>query len=184
MRILIIFLFALLISGCGIFKKSSRDILKENSETRIENKNDSVGIIVDKSKIVIKEKADTSILTKEEKTEATSILNMDSLVNGLTAISNDLVDVKMVLDTSTNKLTTTVTIKPRPITFHIDKTTTIDRDYTQKSKIDKGVLVSEKKNIKKFSVKKEPNKIGVWLIGVVVAIAGIVYYLLKKFRIF
>jgi len=187
MRKLIFIIAVTSLSSCGIFKRTSKDILKESSETKLEVKRDSLGIILDKSTIVIKESADSTVVTKKEVVTNEAFFNMDSLVNGLTSISNDLVEVKQTLDTNTKKLKTVVTIKPRSFNFHVDKTTTINKDVTQQSKVKEAVLVTEHKTSRKVAVKKEPAKMGIWLVGLIVivlALVGVVMFLVKKFKLF
>lgn len=187
MKNLFLIIFVASLSSCGLFKRSTKNTLRESSSTSLKINKDSIGSIVDKTKIVIREKADTTVTTKKELVEAEAFFDMDSLVNGLTSISNDLVEVRQTLDTNTKKLKTVVTLKPRNIPFSFDKTTIINKDITQQSKVNEVVLATDKKSSRKVSSTKEPAKMGIWLIAVIVVfviIAVAVYLYFRKRRPF
>ncbi|RZK59555.1 MAG: hypothetical protein EOO95_18115 [Pedobacter sp.] len=153
-----------------------------SSQATTETTVKSTELITDKSKITIKEKADTSVTTKPQTVSgAVKIgLNLDSLVNGLTAISNDLVDVKMVLD-SNGILTTTAFMKPRTIDFKFDRTTMVDKDVTKSGTVEQASKASVKQSTKEVKKESEPTPIGLWAWLGMGAIAGIVlYFIIKK----
>ncbi|RZJ91832.1 MAG: hypothetical protein EOO20_03980 [Chryseobacterium sp.] len=167
--------------GCGIFRKSSKDKLLTSSQSSIESTVKSSELVTDKSKITIKEKADTSLITKPQTvTGAVKIgLSMDSLVNGLTAISNDLVDVKMVLD-SNGILTTTAVVKPQHIPFQFDRTTTIEKDVTKSGATEQATKSTLKQSSKAVKKESAPTSFGLWAWLGIGAIAGIVLYFIIK----
>ncbi|MDQ1139402.1 hypothetical protein [Pedobacter agri] len=181
MRKLLFIIAICSLSSCGIFRKSSKDKLLTNSQATSESTVKSTELVTDKSKITIKEKADTSVTTKQQTVSgAVRIgLNMDSLVNGLTAISNDLVDVKMVLD-SNGILTTTAVVKPQHIPFQFDRTTTIDKDVTKSGATEQAIKSTIKQSSKTVKKESEPTTTGLWAWLGMGAIAGIVLYFMVR----
>lgn len=169
------------LASCGIFRKSSKDKALTSSQTTTTKESKSSEFIIDKSKIIIKEKADTAITTPAKQTsgQVKVGLNMDSLVNGLTAISNDLVDVKLVLD-SNGILTTTALIKPQQVNFHYDRETTIEKDVTGKKGAEAKENVKNKSDSKVVNNVSEPTSIGLWAWLGMGAIVGIVLYFIIK----
>ncbi|MCX3266526.1 hypothetical protein [Pedobacter agri] len=181
MRKLLFIIAICSLSSCGIFRKSSKDKLLTSSQSSIESTVRSSESVTDKSKITIKEKADTSVTTNQQ-TVSGSVrigLNMDSLVNGLTAISNDLVDVKMVLD-SNGILTTTAIVKPQHIPFQFDRTTTIEKDVTKSGATEQAGKSTLKQSSTAVKKESEPTLIGLWAWLGMGAIAGIVLYVVIK----
>lgn len=171
-----------LLCSCGIFKRKSKDRLTASSQTSIQTEIKSSEITTDKSKITIRERADTTLTTPAKKTSGQSSigLNMDSLVNGLTAISNDLVDVKLVLDTN-GILTTTAFIKPQQFNFHFDRETTIHKDKSTDKKYVKNNKEKSQQSSKQVMTKSEPTSFSLWIWLGLGCIAGItLYFIVKK----
>lgn len=182
MRKLIIILLIVSLSSCGLFRRVKKDKTLEKIETRHQIKKDSIGIRIDKGTIEVKEQADTVVITKKKTTTEKTAFNIDSLVNGLTAMSNDMVDVKVILDDA-GMLVTTTTLKPQPVEFKYNRTTLIQKDITEKSTKNEAVLNTEKKETKKVVKSKEPAKMGIWLIAAIVGIGIIItaiYFYFKK----
>jgi len=182
MRKLIYLLIICFLFSCGIFRKKSKDKLITSNSTSIESSVKSSEVTTDKSKITIKERADTIITTPSKQTsgQVKVGLNIDSLINGLTAISNDLVDVKLVLD-SNGILTTTALVKPQHINFHFDRETTIDKDLTITKDQQEKKKETAKQSSKQVSNKSEPTSIGLWIwLGVAVIAGATLYFIIKK----
>lgn len=182
MRNLIYFIAICLIFSCGIFRKKSKDKLIASSQSTIQTDIKTSEVTTDRSKITIKERADTTITTPAKQTsgQVKVGLNMDSLVNGLTAISNDLVDVKLVLD-SNGILTTTALVKPQQVKFHFDRETIINKDVTSEKKVDEKRKETAKQSTKQVTTKNDPTSIGLWTWLGIAAIAGItLYFIIKK----
>lgn len=179
------FLYLILVcslASCGIFRKSSKDKTLTYSQTSVTREVAASVMIIDKSKVTIKEKADTSITTPSKQTtgQVKVGLNVDSLVNGLTAISNDLVDVKMVLD-SNGILTTTAFIKPQQVNFHFDRETTIEKDVTSQKDISSKEKEATKQESKVVNKASEPTSIGLWAwLGMGVIVGIVLYFIIKK----
>lgn len=123
----------LLFSGCGMFRKVFKYKEYSKLETKSEIRKDSTGLIIDKSVTTIKEKLDTVITVPGQTIRQDTYLNMDSLVNGMTAVKNDLLDVRLVLNPITGILSTVAFIKPQNVPVKIDKETIIQNDITQQS---------------------------------------------------
>ncbi|NII81762.1 MULTISPECIES: hypothetical protein [unclassified Pedobacter] len=176
MRRLLFLCMIMCLSSCSLFKKNTKNKLVDNTETTISSHSKTAEIIADKSKITITEKADTSAYTKPQQTTGTNKigLHIDSLVNGLTAISNDLLDVKMVLD-SNGVLTTTAFIKPQIVALKFDRNTQIDKDVTGSKYAHVDQQVTEKKDVKVVDSASEPSGLGMmgWI-----CVVGIVCFFL------
>ena len=179
MRNIIIVFLVFTLCGCGAFKKVFKSKVKSKTETVHKSKKDSTGLTIDKSKTVIKEKADTSVTTKEKTVQQDTYLNMDSLVNGLTVIKNELVDVRLLFNPVTGILSAKAILKPETIDFRFDKETTIQNDINQQIKVKEEKSDSNKQENKSNVVQKDPAKMGIWLI-VFVLIIGSIYLLVRK----
>lgn len=169
-------------SSCGTFRKVFKLKQLEKVEITKEVKTDSIGLKIDKSVITIKESVDTTVVIPAKVVEQDTFLNMDSLVNGLTAVKNELVDVRFILNPKTGILSTTVNLKPQRVPVKFDKETKIENDIKEKSDVSKSgkdkLSVENKSNV----VDKEPAKVGglvaIVAIVIVVIVAGL---LISKF---
>lgn len=123
----------LLFSGCGMFRKVFKSKEYSKLETKSEIRKDSTGLIIDKSVTTIKEKLDTVITVPGQIVRQDTYLNMDSLINGMTAVQNDLIDVQLKLNPITGILSSVAFIKPQKVPIKIDKETVIQNDITQQS---------------------------------------------------
>jgi hypothetical protein len=149
------------LASCGIFKKNTKNKLVDKTETTSTTQIKTAEIITDKSKITITEKADTTAYTKPQQTSGTNKigLHIDSLVNGLTAISNDLLDVKMVLD-SNGVLTTTALIKPQKVALKFDRNIQIDKNVAGNKSGEMNQHSTKKKDVKVVDSVSEPTGMG------------------------
>lgn len=123
----------LLFSGCGMFWKVFKSKEYSKLETKSEIRKDSTGLIIDKSVTTIKEKLDTVITVPGKTVRQDTYLTMDSLVNGMTAVKNDLLDVRLILNPVTGILSTVAFIKPQKVPVRIDKETIKQNDIIHRS---------------------------------------------------
>lgn len=172
MRNIIIILLLFTLSGCGAFKKVFKSKVSTKIETVHKSKKDSTGLTIDKSKTVIKEKADTSIKTKAKIVKQETPMNMDSLVNGLTVIKNELVDVRLLFNLATGVLSTEAILKPQTVDFRFDRETTTENDIVRKGTVKKEISNLSKNSNSSNTVQKDSAKMDIWLLAV---IAGLIF---------
>lgn len=138
---------------------------------------------MDKSITTITEKIDTTIVTPAREVSGQIPFNMDSLVNGLTAIKHELIDVTLHLNPITGVLYVGAKIKPVPVDLKLDRSINIQNDIVEQSdQHSKAELKVETKD-SKSTVHKEPAKMGIWLIGfaiVIFVISALIYWLKKR----
>lgn len=172
-RAILLMAICLALSGCGAFRKVFK--LKESHKVEIiqERRTDSVGVTVDRSTITTVERIDTVVNTPARTVSQESVLNMDSLINGMTAIKNDLIDVSLHLNPITGMLNAVATIKAQAIPVRFDRVTTKKNDITQSSRKQEAVLSSTRVEDEKKEVTREPIKIPIWLIILIIVISVI-----------
>lgn len=165
----------LVLSGCGMFRKVSIDQAINSSGERKVHRLDSAAVLRDQSLIRITAQADTVVTLAGQEVSQASYFQLDSLVNGITAIKNELVDVRLILNPQTQLLTVSAVLNPRHIPIRIHKETLIHKDlYTSVGKSESSVSAS--KVIKSTSVKvKEPGQFQYWLIAIVVLIIAVTF---------
>lgn len=176
----IILVFSL--SSCGLFRKISKEKTLNKSESSIITKSDSTGITIDKSVIITKEKLDTVITLAGTTVKQDVYLNMDSLINGMTAVKNDLLDVRLVLNPVTNILSVQANLKPRKVPVVWDKQTTKHNDITQSGA--KSGLKNEKLKESQSTgiVDKQPKNTSWYTIIIVSIVAIIVFAAYRYFK--
>ena len=166
-------------SGCGVFRK----VHKENTLVKVESNQriniDSVGLIIDKSVITIKETIDTSVIIPGKTIVQDTELNMDSLVNGMTAIKNDLVNVTLSLNPVTGILSAAAVIKEQVIPVKMERDITKHNDIKQSTYKTEAVLNTSNSSDKKSSVDKEPKNV-VWYIVLILASIALIGWVFKK----
>lgn len=179
---LILIIMIVLLSGCGMFRKVFKTKEYSKLETKSEIRKDSVGLIVDKSVTTIKEKIDTVISIPEKVIKQNTYLNMDSLVNGMTAIKNDVMDLRLIYNPVTGILSTEATIKEQKIKSSLDRITTTVNDITQQSKVTEDKKESKKEESGLYLVQKEPASIWSYVIGlgILIFVAVSIYFWLKN----
>ncbi|ALL07647.1 hypothetical protein AQ505_20430 [Pedobacter sp. PACM 27299] len=165
----------LVLSGCGMFRKVSIDQTVDRSEERKIHRLDSTAVIRDQSVIQIKVNADTVVTLAGQEISQASYFQLDSLLNGITAIKNELVDVRLILNPQTQRLTVSAVLNPRHIPIKIQKETLIHKDlHTSVGSSESSFSASEV--TKSTSVKlKEPGQIQYWLIAMVVLIIAVTF---------
>lgn len=183
-RIFHLFLIVMivLLSGCGAFRKVFKSKEYSKLETKSEARKDSVGLITDKSITTIKEKIDTTLIVPEKVVKQDTYLNMDSLVNGMTAIQNEIMDLRLVLNPVTGILSAVATIKPQSIPVLLNRETVKQNDISQQSNTSE-----EKKDYKKQEsgssiVQKDPVNMWFYIFGlsVLTLVAGTIWFWTKR----
>lgn len=145
-------------------------------------KSDSTGLTVDRSITTIKEKADTTVSTPAAVVKQDVYLNMDSLVNGMTAVKNDLLDVKLVLNPVTGILSVTANVKPQSVKLQLDRTTTRANDITSSTNVSKESEQKHEEEHRDKVVEKEPKNSIWFIVMAVVVVAILVFGAFKVFR--
>lgn len=166
-----------LVSGCGLFqgviKTSESDLLKMTAE----RSKDAVKTLTDRSVVLIKEKTDTIVVVPEQIIRQAQDFGMDSLVNGITAIKNDLVDVRLVLNPITQRLFAEAVLKPRKIPVRMEKEILIHKDIKEQSaKIENSKIQLKEEKIKTVK-EREPFRISYLLGALLVAIVAVFFAL-------
>lgn len=141
-------------------------------EVRSEIKRDSIGLIVDHSVVFEKVKIDTLIKVPGKRIIQDTKFNIDSLVNGITAIKNELIDVKFILNPITGMLSTEAYFKPINVPFKYDYEKVTHTDKTQQSKQSESNMDIISTDEGKSIVEKDPINLnyvaGFILLGLIV----------------
>lgn len=174
---LLLIVMIVLLSGCGMFRKVFRSKEYSKLETKTEIRKDSVGLIIDKSITTVKEKIDTTVIIPEKIVKQDTYLNMDSLVNGMTAIQNDIMDLRLVLNPVTGILSAVATIKASEVPIQLIRETVKQNDITQQSSMSEEKQISHKQQSGSSIVKKEPVNIWFYILGL-----GLVVFILWCFK--
>lgn len=177
----------LLFSSCGLFKKVfiQKDSSYNKQTTEKSTVKDSTVKKTDKTVIVETEKANETKYTPETKIESEKKAGLTDLINGLTVLDTGLVTIQQSYDTLSKTLKTKVTLKPQAVNFQVDKTKTTYTDKTEETKTNteeknKTAIIAEEKHFKK---EKEPAKMGIWLIIMLVIaliVGGLIYLWFKR----
>ncbi|MBB2148777.1 hypothetical protein [Pedobacter gandavensis] len=166
----------ILLSGCGAFRNVFKSKEYTKLETKSEIRKDSIGLIVDKSVTTIKEKLDTVITVPGQTFHQDTYLNLDSLVNGMTAVKNDLLDVRLVLNPVTGILSTIATIKPRLAPVKFNKETVNQNDITQQSAMSESKKEEANKSSGSYDIQKEPVSLWWYAAGLIILIIIVISF--------
>ncbi|RZK64266.1 MAG: hypothetical protein EOO92_27735 [Pedobacter sp.] len=182
-RISLLLIISCLLVSCGTFRKVFK--LKESSSTEqvSEVKTDIQANTAERTVTKITEKADTTITTPEKVVKQDTYLNKDSLIKGMNAIHNDLVDVRLKLDPVTGILSATATVKPQSVSVLIDRITEVEKQLQEDIKVAEIKNSSLKTEAKSNRVEKEPAKMGMWfaIAALIVLVVGaIIWFRVKK----
>lgn len=177
---LFLILIIVLMSGCGMFRKVFKTREYSKQENQIKSTKDSSGLKIDKSVITIKEKIDTVLTTPEKVIKQDTYLSMDSLVNGLTAVKNDLIDVRLVFNPVTGILTTVATVKPQKVHAFTEKETVKHNDIQEQSTVKSTSDEKSKSVIDNSEIKKTPDLTWGYVIAGVLAIAAVSFIIWKR----
>ena len=182
MRAFIIAFLIIALSGCGMFRKVFKSTEHSKLEIISETKKDSTGTTVDRSVITEKSKIDTLIKVTGKIVKQDTPFILDSLVKGLTAIQNELIDVRMTLNPITGILSTQAYLKPITIPFRYDHEKVTQNNITQRSEQSEYKKAIVKRDEGKSIVEKEPISlkyyIGFLLISV--AVISFVFWIKRK----
>ncbi len=177
-RFILLALVAIACSSCGTFRKVFK--AKESHSVKVEQSSVSSasGTSVDKSITTITERIDTTITTPGREVIGQVPFNMDSLVNGMTAIKNELIDVRLHLNPITGILSAVANIKPVATHVHLDKTTVKQNDIVEQSNNQTTTDLKAEVKDSASTTNKEPAKMGIWLISflIVVAVGGFLFW--------
>jgi hypothetical protein len=178
-NLLVCLLLSALISGCGLFKKTTlkKSLVKSNSIEKL----DIATHKIDRSTIVIKDRVDTAI--KIPGYQQTAIWKLNPLFpgqrfNGFDTSTKDIdssfTDVKLFYDSLSNAVQVLVKAKDQLIPVTLNRTTEINKDITVDS------TSSGKKQVKTSAeqVHKVSSPDYSWLIYA--AVAAIVLFLFYK----
>ena len=165
-----------LMSGCGLFRKVSKSKEYNKIEIKSTVKKDSVVKIIDKSTITVKEKIDTLITVPESRVSQDTYIVMDSLVNGMTAIKNDLVDVRLSLNPVTGILSAQATLKPRKIPAILDRTITKQNDIASSTNVSTEEEHKAKTASGSSHIEKQPVSTTVLVFGGFVLLVALLAY--------
>lgn len=183
MRAYIYIVLLLFLSSCGIFRKVHKESTLDKIESSSVIKADSTAITIDKSITTVKEKADTAVIIPGKIVTQEVVFSMDSLVNGMTAVKNELIDIRFTLNPLTHKLSTIAVIKPQAVSFSVNKETTKANDITSLANVSKSEKDNHKEEHKISLVDKKPAN-SIWfvviIIGVVCVITGAITWLINK----
>lgn len=179
-KIILIFLVCSLAS-CGLFRKVHKSKTLDKIETSSVTKSDSTGLTIDKSVTTIREQADTSITIPGKVVKQDTFLNMDSLVNGITAVKNDLLDVMLILNPATGILSVQANVKPRLVPVQFNRITTRQNDITH-SGSKSGSVSSESSELHKEGIiDKAPKNYFYLILGVVIIFIIVLFVIYRKF---
>ena len=159
-KIIFLITVILMISGCNVFKSRQYSKLETKSEVR----RDSIGLIIDKSITTVIEKVDTFVTTQEKVIKENTHFNMDSLVNGMTAIKNDVLDLRLVLNPVTGILSAEAIVKASKVPVKINRETIKQNDIAQQSNVIEEKKESTKQESGSSVVRKEVIKLW-WYFG-------------------
>lgn len=172
-----------MLGSCGVFRKVHKESTLDKISTTKILKSDSSSFKIDKTVTTIKEKVDTDFIIPGKIVSQQTYFNMDSLVKGMTAVKNDLIDVRFKLNPTTHALTTTATLKPRPVPVQIDKETTIRNDVASGINHMNEVNQESAEEHRTNLVDKEP-KHTIWLtlgfLGLAFVVIRLAYVYLKR----
>lgn len=171
----IVIAMILLISACNLFRNVNKaresDLFKLTTQYSI----DSAKMVTDRSVVMVKERTDTVVLIPEQLIRQENSFGMDGLVNGITAIKNDLVDVRLILDPLTQRLFTEATLKSRKVPVRIEKETVIHKDIKAQSDHAGHSGIQVKDENTKVLTEKTPVKLQYWLAAFLLSIAAIIF---------
>lgn len=171
MKKLIILFFCLLLCSCSIFRKVDKN--KQSTTTQTESK--AIEQIVDKSVTTIVEKKDTTITTPNKQVVITQELNVDSLIDAITHVKNDLVDISFSYDKLKGVLTTNVNVKPQVVPISFDKVTKTTNDITTNKQSNNKVKAQTKEQNKVVTKESVPKGF-IWLGLAIVAVGAFLYW--------
>ncbi len=171
-----------ILSGCGMFRKVSKTNEYAKQEISSLEKKKLKEWAIDRSTLTIREQSDTVVVTPEKIIKQDAYLNVDSLVNSLTVIQNDFLDVSLVFQPRTGMLSATAILKPRLIPVKFNKETILQNEVSRQTTQSSSVKESSKVEQSKSMVEKSPVSIWLYIFGsgILILISFSLFYWLKK----
>jgi hypothetical protein len=171
-----------ILSGCGMFRKVFKTNEYAKQEISSAEKMKMKEWNTDRSTLTIREQSDTVVVIPEKIIKQDTYFNVDSLVNGLTVIKNDLLDVNLIFQPETGMLSASATLKPRLIPVKFNKETILQNDVSRKITQSGSAKKSSKSAQSNTIVEKSP--VSTWLYisgsGILILISFSLFYWLKK----
>jgi hypothetical protein len=182
MRNLFLILVVCSLSSCGIFRKVHKSTSMDKIESSSVAKLDITSITIDKSLKTVKESIDTTVEIPGKIITEERPLNMDSLINGMTAVKNDLIDVKLILDPLTKVLRTVATIKPQLVPVKLNRETTTQNDILNTGAVSKFTEQKLKEEHKASEVDKAPQNSFIFSSIIVIIAIGLIIGVFRYYR--
>ncbi len=165
--------------GCGLFKTRFKETKKEAFSQTLETQTETKKVFsqIDKSIILERSKLDTTIKLPYKFFDTSTAFDFSQLTAGLTLVDSSLVSVKVVLDTTSNRLKTTVTLKPRDVPLTFDKSVTTYKDLTTNAGeiTDQAVKLDTDRTSKESQTTTEPAGLA-WLWGIAAIIGLFIFF--------
>ena len=171
-----------ILSGCSMFHKVFKSNEYAKKEISSVEKKKIKDWNIDRSVLTIREQSDTSVLIPEKIIKQETSFNVDSLVNGLTVIQNDLIDVSLIFQPETGRLSASAILKPRLIPVKFNKETILQNDVSRQ--IVQSSSVEESSKVEQSSSIVEKSPVNIWFYifgsGILILISFSLFYWLKK----
>lgn len=171
-----------ILSGCGMFRKVFKTNEYAKQEISSSEKMKMKEWNTDRSILTIREQSDTVVVIPEKIIKQDTYFNVDSVVNGLTVIKNDLLDVSLIFQPKTGMFSASAILKSRPIPVKFNKETIlqneVSRQLTQSSSVSESLKIEQSKSM----VEKSPVNIWLYIFGsgILILISFSLFYWLKK----
>lgn len=182
LRCIPLIIITVFLSGCGMFRKvfKSNDYAKQ--EISSSEKKKMAEWTTDRSILTIREQSDTTVVIPEKIIKQETFFNVDSLVNGLTVVQNDLLDVSLLFHPKTGMLSASAILKPRLIPVKFNKETILQNDINRKITQSASVKEISKSEHSNTIVEKSPINIWYYVFGsgILILISFSLFYWLKK----
>lgn len=182
LKCLSLLVMMVVLSGCGMFHKVFKINEYAKHEISLAEKIKMKEWNTDRSTLTIREQSDTVVVIPEKIIKHDIYFNVDSLVNGLTVIKNDLLDVNLIFQPQTGMLSASAILKRRLIPVKFNKEMILQNDVSRK--ITQSSAVKESSKIEQSNSIVEKSPFSIWLYifgsGVLILIGFSLFYWLKK----
>lgn len=182
LKCLSLLVIMVVLSGCGMFRKVFKINEYAKQEISLAEKIKMKEWNTDRSTLTIREQSDTVVVIPEKIIKHDIYFNVDSLVNGLTVIKNDLLDVNLIFQPQTGMLSASAILKRRLIPVKFNKEMILQNDVSRK--ITQSSAVKESSKIEQSNSIVEKSPFSIWLYifgsGVLILIGFSLFYWLKK----
>lgn len=178
-KFLILIMLTFTLASCGIFNKVSKESEKKKESTEVKVNTDEKTKTEDKSKIVVSEKADTTITTKPKNIEVNTPINDLKDIKDLTIFKDNLISIKQNYDSLSKTLQTKLDILPDSLRIKINRLTRIDKDVIINNEISKDSTVKSEIKEKSTTKHKEPKNV-FWYVILVIGVVGVGYFIFRR----